>query len=209
MKKATKNKIEFYNTLEIPLYNWDRFMATQDNNWFVVGYDGRQSKIDTPELTEAKNILMDEYFKAVDDQGFRNKLQKLAKIDHIKLKYNNVTVIVDRCYFGFTVDQEEDRYLNYKALKDWGLKVEYMVSHEDDKKQLDRVRTVLEGLETQLNILLSELKAGNVSQKKDLIDQLRMAQRALDYKFPLKIKDLSLRDWIGICKDMEELARKN
>lgn len=210
MKKvAPKAEIKFYDSLEIPLYNWDRFTATHDNNWFIIGYDGRQEKIDTPELKKAEEFLMDEYFKAVDDRSFRSKLQKWAKIDEIKTRYNVVTALVDRCFAGFTIDQEETRYLFFEMINKYGYKIKYMQSQEEDERQLTEIRVVLEGLETKLRILESELKIENKGQKQDLIKQLRIATISLGFNQRLRIADLTLIEWIDICKAMEELSQKN
>lgn len=209
MKKAAEPEIKFYDSLEIPLYNWNQFTSTHDNNWFIIGYDGRQTKIDTPELKRAEEFLMDEYFKAIDDHSFRKKLQKWATIDHIKMKYQTVTALVDRCWAGFTIEQEETRFHFFEMLGKWGFKMKYIASRQDDEQRLSNIRQSLEGLETKLNILMSELKADNSSQKSDLIKQLRIATIALGFNQRLKIKDLTLIEWIDICKGMEELAVKN
>jgi hypothetical protein len=206
------NKIEtkFYDSLEIPLYNWDRFTATHDNNWFIVGYDGRQEKVDTPELKEVEELVMDEYFKAVDDKSFRSKLQKWARISEIKLKYNIVSKIVDRCWEGFTKDQEEERYKFFEILGKYGYKMKYISGDpSEDAEQLIIIKSVLEGLETKVNILMAELKEDGSRQKSDLIKQLRIATIAMGFSQRLKVKDLTLIEWIDICKGMEELSVKN
>jgi hypothetical protein len=43
MRPKTK-EIELYTSIDTLLfYNWDRYLATKDN-WFIIGYDGRQAK---------------------------------------------------------------------------------------------------------------------------------------------------------------------
>ena len=43
--------IEYYDSIEVlPLYNWDRYTTTRDNNWLIIDFNGRQPKIDNEEL---------------------------------------------------------------------------------------------------------------------------------------------------------------
>jgi hypothetical protein len=76
--------IEYYDSLEVlPLYNWDKYTTTRDNNWLIIDFNGRQPKIDNEELTALEGKLQEEYFKLVDDRTFVKKLQKWAKIDNL------------------------------------------------------------------------------------------------------------------------------
>lgn len=41
--KVTKQ--QYYDSIEtLPLYNFDKYRNTKDLNWFIEGYDGRQTK---------------------------------------------------------------------------------------------------------------------------------------------------------------------
>jgi hypothetical protein len=43
--RPKQKEIELYTSIDtLLLYNWDRYLATKDNNWFIIGYDGRQAK---------------------------------------------------------------------------------------------------------------------------------------------------------------------
>jgi hypothetical protein len=52
------------------VYNWDRYLATKDNNWFIIGYDGRDKKIQSDVLTQLETTIQDEYFKEINDNDF-------------------------------------------------------------------------------------------------------------------------------------------
>jgi hypothetical protein len=52
------------------LYNWDRYLATKDNNWFIIGYDGRQAKVQSDVLTQLEATIQDEYFKEINDNDY-------------------------------------------------------------------------------------------------------------------------------------------
>jgi hypothetical protein len=83
------------------LYNWDRYLATKDNNWFIIGYDGRQAKVQSDVLTQLEASIQDEYFKEINDNDFTKKLQKWAKIDNLITKYNYVTLVLQTMWLGF------------------------------------------------------------------------------------------------------------
>ena len=71
--KLTKTK--HYDTIEtLPLYNFDKYRNTRDLNWFIIGYDGRQTKQNNEQLNSIEKVILDEYFKAIDDRSFTNRL---------------------------------------------------------------------------------------------------------------------------------------
>jgi len=67
----TPTKTEYYDSLEtLPLYNWDKWITSKNDNWFIVGYDNRQKVIESQELKELAAKLEDEYFTLLDDISF-------------------------------------------------------------------------------------------------------------------------------------------
>jgi hypothetical protein len=66
--RPKQKEIELYTSIDtLLLYNWDRYLATKDNNWFIIGYDGRQAKVQSDVLTQLEATIQDEYFKEIND----------------------------------------------------------------------------------------------------------------------------------------------
>jgi hypothetical protein len=71
IENLNKKEIELYTSIDtLLLYNWDRYLATKDNNWFIIGYDGRQAKVQSDVLTQLEASIQDEYFKEINDNDF-------------------------------------------------------------------------------------------------------------------------------------------
>ena len=90
MKKVESLPNHYSSIDNLTLYRWDRYVNTKDNNWFLVDYDGRQTKISSNELDSLEESIQDQYFKAIDDRSFSLKIQKWAKIGFLKQKYEVV-----------------------------------------------------------------------------------------------------------------------
>ena len=67
-----KSKIQYYESIDtLWLYNFDQYMKTKNNNWFIVGFDGRQKIVENKYLVELEKRIQDEYFLAIDDNSFK------------------------------------------------------------------------------------------------------------------------------------------
>lgn len=213
MKQISELPNHYASIEHLTLYRWDKFTSTKDNNWFLVDYDGRQKKIDSPELKEVEKVLVDEYFKAVDDRCFSDKLQKWNEIDLLKSKFEVCHLLLDHLFF--TVNAElndyfiERRFMYIKELKKWGLKFPELNSVYEDNVLISTYRTVLEGIRTQIGIIHNELQIDGQKEHKSLLRQLRMVELGLGYNYRLDPKKITVMEWIEDCKLLEEKAKQN
>ena len=95
--------IKTYNTIHtLPLFNFDRYLATKDVNWFLIDYDGRQKRKESDQLNKLESEIMEEYYVELDDKQFEAKLKKWAKIDDLQLKYNiPIRILILKLLAGF------------------------------------------------------------------------------------------------------------
>lgn len=220
MKKVNELPNHYSTIEDLTLYRWDRYTSTKDNNWFLVDYDGRQSKIDCKELTDVENSIQDQYFKAIDDRSFSNKMQKWAEIDYLKTKYDTCNFLLDE--LTLTIELEMDpnakKHLNYLTerrykiidqLKKWGLKFPVLNSLVDDLLLMSEFRTVLLGIKTQIGIISNELINDGKKEHTSLLRQLRIVEMSLNYNYRLDPKKITVAEWIEECKLMEEKAKQN
>jgi hypothetical protein len=192
-----------YDNIEtLPLYNWDKYLSTKDTNWFRNDFDGRQSKHE-PFLKEEESIL-EEYFTAINDRSFTIKLQKWAKINNLMTKYNVVNALLDRFSMGFADIQLEMRLQFVKQLKLHGFKMSEVNTPEGDVEDIIRIRQEVKGIKTKIKLLESELKDDGKKESVSLQRQLQIATIGLSYPYRLNPKEISVAEWIEICKMLEE-----
>lgn len=195
--------MNIYDSIEtLPLYNWDKYLNTKDTNWFLVDFDGRQKKVDP--LLDVEIKIIDEYFKALDDRSLSIKLQKWAKIDNLITKYNVVNHLLDRLSMGFADMQLDTRLLFIKELKKYGFKMSEVNSEEGDIEDILRIREESKGLKTKIKLIEMELNEESKKESMSLYKQLQIATLSLGYSYKLNPKEITLREWIEICKMLEE-----
>ena len=195
--------MNIYDSIEtLPLYNWDKYLNTKDTNWFLVDFDGRQKKVEP--LLDIEIKIIDEYFKALDDRSLSIKLQKWAKIDNLITKYNIVNHLLDRLSMGFADMQLDTRLLFVKELKKYGFKMSEVNSEEGDIEDIIRIREEAKGLKTKIKLIEMDLNEESKKESMSLYKQLQIATLSLGYSYKLNPKEITLREWIEICKMLEE-----
>lgn len=217
MKKVEFSLPNHYSNIDqLTLYRWDRYTATRDNNWLLVNYDGRQTKLDCLELTEVENEIRDQYFKAVDDRSFSNKMQKWGEIDWLKTKFMTCNFLLDELETTISITSKEHqaylaerRYNIIEQLKKWSLKFPVLNSYVEDMNLILVFRTVLGGIKTQIAILEGELKEEGQKQQQGLFKQIAFAKMALPGYGEMNPRVMVVAEWIEICKMIDEKAKKN
>jgi hypothetical protein len=192
---------------ELPIYNFDRFLATQDNNWLLKNYDGRAKRIDigTPEIE-----IMEQYYNALQDRSFELKLQKWAKIDNLIAKYKAVAEIIFIMYAGFEPTKlgQELRFALIQELKAWRYKMPEINSVVGDIENLNRISSELQGIKNQIAILQNELKDDGKKENISLYKQLAIIQMGLEIA-PINPRKVVVAQWIEYVKIMQEKAKQN
>jgi hypothetical protein len=212
MRYLSKKKIEteYYESIEtLLLYNWDRFCSTKDNNWFIVGYDGRQTKISNPKLTQLEADLQDEYFTEVNDDSYTRKIQKWAKVDNLRTKYAVVTAILERMWQGFADNDMTTRHEFIKELEKWRFKMPAINTIAGDKEELQRIYQEVQGIKTQIKLIHDELKDDGVQEKRSLNFQLKLMTKAFEFNVPLNAKELTVKEFIELGRELNKLSKKN
>lgn len=210
MKLFNKNIVEYYNGIEtLPLYNFDKYRNTRDLNWFIVDYDGRQTKIKSDILEAIEKTILDEYFKAIDDRSFTNRLQKWAEIEVLKTKYFVVKSLINRMWLGFGNNQMELRLLFVKELVKHGFKMSEINTIDGDAIELARLNTGCEGIKTKISLIELELNKDAKVETTSLAKQLQIATIGLQYPYRLDAKNITVLEWVEICKLLEEKVKQN
>jgi len=205
-----QTKPQYYDSIEtLPLYNFDKYRTTTDLNWFLQGYDGRQSKESAESLQPIEKIILDEYFKAIDDRSFTIRLQKWCEIETLKLKYHVVKSLINRVWKGFKDDDMETRLIFIKELAKHGFKMPEINTKEGDKEELIRLNVGCEGIKTKISLIDIELKKDALKESVSLSKQLQIATIGLQYPYRLNPKEITVIEWIEITKLLEEKSKQN
>jgi hypothetical protein len=197
--------IEYYDSIEVlPLYNWDKYTTTRDNNWLIIGFNGRQTKIDNEELTALEGKLQEEYFKAVDDRTFTKKLQKWAKIDNLRTRYNIISLLCKRLWLGFGDMQMELRQQYIEIINKFGFNMPIINTVEGDAEEIALITQAMQNIKTQIEMLESELKTDDKKQTYSLNKQMVLVGLSLGLPYKINPKETTVMEWVELCKLLEE-----
>lgn len=197
--------IEYYDSIEVlPLYNWDRYTTTRDNNWLIIDFNGRQPKIDNEELTALESKLQEEYFKAVDDRTFVKKLQKWAKIDNLRTRYNVIAMLCQRLWLGFGDMQMELRQNYIEIINKFGFNMPLINTVEGDAEEIALITQSMQNIKTQIEMLESELKTDEKKQTYSLNKQMVLVSLGLGLAYKIDAKQTTVSEWVELCKLLEE-----
>jgi len=197
--------IEYYDSIEVlPLYNWDRYTTTRDNNWLIIDFNGRQPKIDNEELTALESKLQEEYFKAVDDRTFVKKLQKWAKIDNLRTRYNVIAMLCQRLWLGFGDMQMELRQQYIEIINKFGFNMPLINTVEGDAEEIALITNSMQNIKTQIEMLESELKTDEKKQTYSLNKQMVLVSLGLGLAYKIDAKQTTVSEWVELTKLLEE-----
>ena len=204
-----QTKPQYYNSIEtLPLYNFDKYRTTTDLNWFIVGYDGRQTKASIDTLQPIEKIILDEYFSAIDDRSFTIRMRKLGEIDNLKNKYNIIKLLIGRLSMNIDENNMHSRLVFIKELAKHGFKIPEINTKDGDAKELTRLNNGCEGIKTKIILLQKELHKDENKTSVSLTKQLLIAEMGLQIK-SINPKKTSVLRWIEITKLLEEKSKQN
>lgn len=204
--------IKTYNTIHtLPLFNFDRYLATKDVNWFLIDYDGRQKRKESDQLNKLESEIMEEYYVELDDKQFEAQIKKWAKIDDLQLKYNTINSVIVGFAYGFqnTIQGQELRMKYIELLAKYRIKIPIMNSPSGDNEELLKVKSQLENIRTQIKMIQDELQVDGKAQKHNLYKQLRIVSLALGQKDVANPKEITVAQWIADCKLAKEISEQN
>lgn len=203
-------QIDYFEELdELFLYNWDRYLATNNNNWFIKGFDGRQKVISNEKLIGLEAKFQDDYFNLLNDASFMIKLQKWAKIEALNLKYNAVIAILNRLKLGFSNEQQIARAELITTLNKSGFKIAIMGNYEEDLKEIDSVFNKAQSIKTQIKLIQAELKEEGIQEKQSLQKQLLIISQGLQLGYRLNPKEINIVEWIEMGQILKEKSKQN
>ena len=203
-------KTKYYQSIEtLPLYNFDKYRNTRDLNWFIIGFDSRQTKQKNEQLQAIEKVILDEYFKAINDRSFTIRLQKWAEIEVLKTKYFVVKSLINRMWLGFANNQMDVRLLFVKELAKHGFRMSEINTIDGDAVELHQLNTGCEGIKTKISLIELELNKDAKVETTSLAKQLQIATIGLQYPYRLDAKTITVSEWIEICKLLDEKVKQN
>ena len=202
--------MNYYNSIEnLPLYNFDKYRNTKDLNWFLVDFDGRQKKIESKELEQVEKTILDEYFKAIDDRSFSNRMQKWAQIESLKLKYSAVKSLLNRIWIGFSDNDMATRHVFISELSKHGFIMPLINTKQGDADEVMRLNSACEGIKTKIHLIENELNKDAKTESVTLSRQLQLVALGLQYSYRLDPKIITVEEWVEMTKLLQEKSKQN
>lgn len=192
--------INIYESLDdLPLYNWDKYMSTEDNTWFVID---KQVKVENAILEELAIKLKDDYFAKAGGDMFAKKLQKYAKRDYLMLKYETIKSIIELMTNEATIDNMEIRAFCIQQLKKFRFNIPEINTQDGDIEEINNVISQTDGIITQINILTDELKGDGA--KGNLIKELILVSKGLELGYRIDPKVTTVSEWLEMIELLKE-----
>lgn len=211
-QKVTLDLLDAFEGIEdMTLYAFDKYRQTQDNNWFISTYTGKETKLDAELIKPIETKINNEYYRRIDDRSFLIMIQDLAKIEALKMKYFTLSTIIETMSNGFAPDIESQtiRVKYIAILESQGFKMNIIASPEDDIEALIDISSQIQGIKTQISIIQGKMKEKGTKESVGLGKQMRIVEMALQISYRINPKDISVLEWIEMCELCEERAKKN
>ena len=206
-------KIEdaFSSIEDLLLYNFFQYRKTQDMNWFIEGYNGRQKKLNNELLTPIKDKMMGDYYDATNDKSLAELVQKYAKIQKLETTYVTVTTLLDRFFKGFGSEMvhQEMRLKYIEEFKANRFTIPIIGTPEEDFAHCEAIYSKLQGYKTQIKIIADSIPKDEKKQATSLEKQLLIVGLSLGLSYRINPKETTVMEWIELVKLMEEKSKQN
>ena len=189
--------VSYYDNIDVlPIFNWDKYIKSENNNWLIRGFDGRQPIIRNDELIQIAKEIIDQYFIELDDRTIYSRLQKRAKIENLITKYNIITYLLNRCKQGFVTLKTKKEF--HAQLASLGFKIKL-----DTPAELDEMTNMTGSIITQIKMIEDELKEPKGAKPKSLMLQLKTIEKTMGFTVALNPKKITVKEYIELCKELE------
>lgn len=201
----------FQSIEDMPLYNFFQYRKTQDLNWFLASYSGKETKLDAALLKPIEEKINEEYYQATNDRSFQSMIQRFAKINSLQVKHYVVSKLIEVMCEGFGPDEAQQliRYRFIEELKLHGFKMEFMASPEEDLIALQSISSQLQGIKTKIKILEQEMKTEGSKESVSLQKQLLIVGMSLGMNYKIDAKTTTVMEWVEMTKMLEEKSKNN
>lgn len=204
-------KDAFNSCEDMLLYNYFQYRKTLDLNWFLIGYDGRQKKVDEVLLKPIEERINNEYYELTNSRAFEVMLQNYAKIEALKTKYFIVSTLIYNIAKGFSHDMESQkiRAKYIEQLKLHGFKINIIGTFEDDLIAVERINSQVQGIKTNIKIIEDEMKVEGTKEVSSLQKQLIIIGMGLGLNYKINPKEITVLEWVEMIDIIKEKAKQN
>lgn len=202
LSKKTLNKVTFYDDCEkMPLYNFYKYIETQDLRWFTSEF------VESDELPLVIEKFYNDYIALSKNQSIQNRFSTMFEIMRLENKYRSVySICTAICNYDVRLGNE----LLYQ-LTDLLGKWHYKISKEKELfSQIDAILNRIKGIKTRIEVLTDKLKTEDKHEVQSVRSQLLDLERALDLKYRLDPKEMSVKEYIELQnKAQKEVSERN
>ena len=200
--KTTLDNVTFYDTCEkMPLYNFFKYTETNDLKWFTKEF------LEHQELPMVVERFYNDYIAYSKNQSIQNRFNTMFEIMRLENKYKSVYSICQAIYNYDTRLGSELLNELVGLLEKWHYKIN---KDKDLFTQLEAILNRIKGIKTRIEVLTDKLKLDEKQEVQSIQIQLLNIERALDLKYRLNPKELSVKDFIDYqTQAQKEVSERN
>lgn len=191
----------FLGTEDMPIYNFDKVISTNDLRYLVVDWDYR-SEIEIPEDAESKwDEIYNEYCLKTQNNKSLTYYALISEVSYLETRYNILIILIKAL-------REGNKELFGKEINSWGFKFNIK---GNVLEQLPLLSNQLRAAKQKIDVRLTSLNAMKSDEvSTSLIKQCIKLKRVTG--LDIDTKKTSVDEWIAIheeAKEIIELQKKN
>lgn len=199
IKKQTKTKsYSYFTTEEISLYNWSKYLETQDLKYFNSELE------DTKDNKDAMYAVFGEYLELTENRTVTARFGKMHKIMKLQSKYETVSLLLKAIY-NYKKEYGMEQFNEFvEQLAKWNYKID---KNKDVFKQIETISARIQGIKTQIELLEIDLKKEDNKEVSNIDSDIITVGRMLELKYKIDKKETTLKEWIELCKQAKKSVK--
>lgn len=200
IKKPTKTKktsYSYFSCDEISLYNWTKYLETQDLKYFNSELE------ETKDNKNAMYSVFGEYLELTENRQVIVRFSKMHKIMKLQGKYNTVSLLLKALY-NYKKEYGLEQFNEMvEQLAKWNYKID---TSKDIFKQIESISKRIQGLKTQIELLEIDFKKDDEKEKQNIDSEIITVSRVLELKYKIDKKETTLKEWIEYVKQAKKVS---
>ena len=196
----SKKSDSYYDTCEkMPLYNFKKFIETNDLKWFSKSFK------DDSKLQNAADLFFSDYIELTNNRKVENRYITMFEIMRLENKYKCVSLLLKSLWHYDKLQGLDNFNKMIDILEQWNYRID---RNKDVFEQIEKIANRIQGIKTKIELLRAKLDEGQKekAEKPNFEKELINITRILELRYSLKIKELNVAEFIGYQKQAQEVV---
>jgi hypothetical protein len=196
-KQTKKTSYSYFSCDEISLYNWTKYLETQDLKYFNSELE------ETKDNKDAMYSVFGEYLELTENRQIISRFSKMHKIMKLQSKYDTVSLLLKALY-NWKKEMGIEQFKEIiEQLDKWNYKID---TKKDIFKQIEQIHKRIQGLKTQMQLLEVDFKKDDEKEKINIESEIITVSRILELKYRIDKKETTLKEWVEYCKQAKKVS---